>query len=89
MVRPHGRSADNAPGRTDIPLTERSEHAAQDLRARWKGLSFANVFTSPLQQALRTGELAGLGKSAEIDPETMPMFERTFPGPIDVSLPRQ
>jgi broad specificity phosphatase PhoE len=76
-------------GRTDIPLTDRGEHAEQDLGARWKGLSFANVFTSPLQQARRTGELAGPGESAEIDPETMPMFERTFPGPSDVSLPRQ
>jgi acetate kinase len=34
-------------------------------------------------------EQTGFGESAEIDPETKPMFERTFPGPIDVSLPRQ
>ncbi len=34
-------------------------------------------------------ERTGFGESAEIDPETRPMFERTFPGPIGVSLPRQ
>ncbi|MGK2913529.1 MAG: histidine phosphatase family protein [Porticoccaceae bacterium] len=58
-------------GRTDIELTERGEHAAQELRARLQGLSFANVFTSPLRRAQRTGELAGFGDSAEIDPDLM------------------
>lgn len=56
-------------GRTDIPLTERGEHAAQELSARLKGLSFAKVFTSPLQRARRTAELAGFGECAEIDPD--------------------
>lgn len=56
-------------GRTDIPLAERGEHAAQELRARLQGLSFAKVFTSPLQRARRTGELAGFGECAEIDPD--------------------
>jgi len=55
-------------GRTDIPLTERGERDAQELSARLSGLSFAKVFTSPLQRARRTGELAGFGKSAEVDP---------------------
>lgn len=54
-------------GRTDIPLTERGERDAQELSARLSGLSFAKVFTSPLQRARRTGELAGFGKSAEVD----------------------
>ena len=58
-------------GRTDIPLTEQGECDAQKLSARLKGLSFAKVFTSPLQRARRTGELAGFGKSAEIDPDLM------------------
>jgi len=34
-------------GRTDIPLTERGEHAAKELSARLKGLSFANVIHQP------------------------------------------
>lgn len=58
-------------GRTDIPLTERGQHAAQELRARLQGLNFAKVFTSPLQRARRTGELAGFGESAEADPDLM------------------
>jgi broad specificity phosphatase PhoE len=58
-------------GRTDIPLTARGEHAAQGLRARLQGLSFAKVFTSPLQRARQTAELAGFGESAEADPDLM------------------
>jgi len=58
-------------GRTDIALTERGEHAAQALRARLKGLSFAKVFTSPLQRARQTSDLAGFGASAEADPDLM------------------
>lgn len=54
-------------GRTDIPLTERGERDAQELNARLRSLSFAKVFTSPLQRARRTGELAGFGDYAEID----------------------
>ena len=34
-----------------------------------RGLSFAKVFTSPLQRARRTCELAGFGAVAEIDPD--------------------
>ena len=58
-------------GRTDIPLTERGERAAQGLRAGLEELSFAQVFTSPLQRARQTAELAGFGESAEADPDLM------------------
>ena len=58
-------------GRTDIPLTERGEDDAQKLSAWLRGLSFAKVFTSPLQRARRTGESAGFGESAEADPDLM------------------
>ena len=58
-------------GRTDIALTEQGEYAAQELRARLKGLSFAKVFTSPLQRARQTSDLAGFGASAEADPDLM------------------
>jgi broad specificity phosphatase PhoE len=37
------------------------------MRERFKGLTFAKVFTSPLQRAMRTCELAGFGTLAEID----------------------
>ena len=54
-------------GRTDLPLTERGERNARALGQRLRGLVFARVFTSPLQRAVRTCELAGFGAVAEID----------------------
>jgi len=56
-------------GLTDIPLTERGERNARRLGERLKGLTFARVFTSPLQRALRTCELAGFAAVATIDPD--------------------
>ena len=74
LVR-HGETAWTISGQhtgcTDIPLTERGEDDARELSARLRGLSFAKVFTSPLQRARRTGELAGFGESAEADPDLM------------------
>jgi len=56
-------------GMTDLPLTDRGEQTAQRLRSRLNGLTFTKVFTSPLQRARRTCELAGFGAVAEIDPD--------------------
>jgi broad specificity phosphatase PhoE len=56
-------------GLTDLPLTEHGEENARRLGERLKGLSFAKVFTSPLQRASRTCELAGFGAAAELDPD--------------------
>ena len=54
-------------GRTDLPLTERGECNARQLQERLSGLTFTRVFTSPLQRARRTCELAGFGPVAQID----------------------
>jgi broad specificity phosphatase PhoE len=54
-------------GRTDLPLTERGERNARALGERLQGVGFARVFTSPLQRATRTCELAGFADRAEID----------------------
>src|SRR6266478_9915865 len=54
-------------GRTDLPLTERGEANARALGHRLSGLAFAKVFTSPLQRAVRTCELAGFAAIAEVD----------------------
>jgi len=56
-------------GLTDLPLTDRGEQNARKLGLRLSGLRFAKVFTSPLQRARRTCELAGFGGEAEIDPD--------------------
>src|SRR5437868_12260933 len=57
--------------RTDLPLTERGQRNARQLRERLKGLVFAKVFTSPLQRAALTCELAGFKAVAEIDRDLM------------------
>ena len=54
-------------GLTDLPLTQRGEQNARALRERLTGLNFGKVFTSPLQRATRTCELAGFGAVAELD----------------------
>jgi probable phosphoglycerate mutase len=58
-------------GRTDIPLTEEGERKARGLRERLKGATFDRVFTSPLQRARRTCELAGFGERAKVDPDVL------------------
>lgn len=54
-------------GRSDIPLTTPGEENARQLGIRLKGYSFAKVFTSPLQRAAKTCELAGFREVAEVD----------------------
>jgi probable phosphoglycerate mutase len=67
----HGETAWSLSGQhtglTDIPLTERGEQNARSLGERLRGLTFAQVFTSPLQRASRTCELAGFGRVAQVD----------------------
>ena len=54
-------------GLTDLPLLEQGERAARKLGERLRGLNVTAVFTSPLQRAHRTCELAGLGDAAKVD----------------------
>ena len=54
-------------GLTDLPLTPRGEDEARLLGTRLEGESFARVFTSPLQRARRTCELAGFGAAAAVN----------------------
>ena len=56
-------------GLTDIPLTENGRKNAKLLQPVLATQSFAGVFSSPLQRARETCELAGLGEQAEIDPD--------------------
>jgi probable phosphoglycerate mutase len=55
--------------RTDIPLTPRGEEKARALAARFQGIQFVRVLTSPRQRARKTCELAGLGAQAQIEPD--------------------
>ncbi len=67
----HGETAWSLTGQhtglTDLPLTERGEETARRLGNRLSELTFVKVFTSPLQRAVRTCELAGFGAVAEVD----------------------
>ena len=67
----HGETAWSLSGQhtglTDLPLTPNGERNARRLGERLKGMTFSNVFTSPLQRAARTCELAGFGIVAEPD----------------------
>jgi probable phosphoglycerate mutase len=54
-------------GRTDIPLTPKGEADAARIGTRLAGTAFAHVFTSPLQRARRTAELAGFAPVPEPD----------------------
>ena len=59
-------------GRTDIPLTPEGEAAAAALAPALAGRTFAAVFTSPAQRAIRTAELAGLAgneRNTKQDPD--------------------
>ena len=58
-------------GLTDLPLTVQGEVEAVRLGERLEGLRFAAVFTSPLQRAIRTCELAGFGSVAEVEPDLL------------------
>lgn len=67
----HGETAWSLSGQhtglTDLPLTERGQQNAKQLGERLRKLNFAKVFTSPLQRAAKTCELAGFGAVAERD----------------------
>jgi probable phosphoglycerate mutase len=66
----HGETAWSLSGRhtglSDLPLTERGQDNARRLGERLRGLTVAKVFTSPLQRAARTCELAGFAGVAEV-----------------------
>jgi broad specificity phosphatase PhoE len=67
----HGETAWSLSGQhtglTDLPLTEGGERNARQLGEQLRVRRFARVFTSPLQRASRTCELAGFGATADID----------------------
>jgi broad specificity phosphatase PhoE len=86
----HGETAWTVTGKhtglTDLPLTERGECNARLLRERLSGMTFAKVFTSPLQRAMRTCELAGFGSVAQVDRDLVEWDYGEYEGRLTVDI---
>ena len=76
-------------GLTDLPLTERGERNARRLEERLRGVTFAKVFTSPLQRATRTCELAGFGSVAEIDRDLLEWNYGEYEGRLTTDIHKE
>jgi broad specificity phosphatase PhoE len=76
-------------GLTDLPLTERGERNAQRLQERLRGFTFGKVFTSPLQRAKRTCELAGFGSLAEIDRDLLEWNYGEYEGRLTTDIHKE
>jgi broad specificity phosphatase PhoE len=76
-------------GLTDLPLTERGEENARRLAIRLSGINFAKVFTSPLQRARRTCELAGFAQAAELDHDLVEWNYGKYEGLLRVDILRE
>jgi probable phosphoglycerate mutase len=89
----HGETAWSLSGQhtglTDIPLTERGERNARRLGERLKGMTFAHVFTSPLQRARRTCELAGFGALAKVDPNLVEWDYGAYEGKTSAEIRKE
>lgn len=92
-VARHGETAWSLTGQhtglTDLPLTERGERNARRLGDRLFGLHFASVFTSPLQRAARTCELAGFGPKAVIDDDLVEWDYGDYEGKTTLEIRQQ
>ena len=58
-------------GRTDIPLTEEGQSQARLLGEALREWSFGRVLSSPLERAVETCRLAGLGDAVETTPDLL------------------
>jgi probable phosphoglycerate mutase len=69
-------------GRTDLPLNERGEDRARQIGQQLQRFSFVRVFTSPLQRAAKTCELAGFAVVGEIDADLVEWDYGQFEGKL-------
>jgi len=76
-------------GLTDLPLTERGERNARRLEERLRGVTFAKIFTSPLQRARRTCELAGFGSVAKIDRDLLEWNYGEYEGRLTADIHKE
>jgi broad specificity phosphatase PhoE len=67
-------------GRTDLLLNERGEAHARQIGVQLSRFAFRRIFTSPLQRASRTCELAGFAAGVEVDPSLIEWDYGRFEG---------
>ncbi len=89
----HGETTWSASGRhtglSDPPLTARGERNAESLGERLAGAALAAVFSSPLQRAARTSELAGFGAVATLDDDLVEWSYGEYEGKTRDEIHRQ
>lgn len=89
----HGETAWSVSGQhtglTDLPLTPRGEENARRLAGRLAGIDFVRVYTSPLQRARRTCELAGFGAAAVVDPDLVEWNYGDYEGKTPIEIQRE
>lgn len=89
----HGETAWSLSGQhtglTDLPLTARGEDHAIQLGLRLQGRAFAGVFSSPLQRAWRTSQLAGFVDQAQLDPDLLEWNYGSYEGLRSEEIYRQ
>jgi len=76
-------------GRTDLTLTEKGERSAIQLRGRLEEVAFTHVFTSPLQRARQTCDLAGFGATAQVAPDSREWDYGTYEGLTTAAIHEQ
>ncbi len=76
-------------GLTDLPLTERGEQNSARLRERLAALKFERVFTSPLQRATRTCEIAGFKSVAVVDHDLVEWDYGSYEGMTSTEIDRK
>jgi broad specificity phosphatase PhoE len=79
----------SAHGRDRLPLTAQGEAETVRLGLRFEGLRMAAVVASPLQQAVRTCELAGGGSMAEVEPDLLEWNCGAYEGHTTADIPAE
>jgi broad specificity phosphatase PhoE len=76
-------------GRTDVPLNETGQERARQLGTVLGQFSFVQVFTSPLQRAAKTCELAGFGGVATVDADLLEWDYGGFEGKLSADIMKE
>jgi len=73
-------------GKTDLPLTAKGEENARRLGEGLRTQTFSEVWTSPLQRAKRTCDLAGFDAVAILDPDLVEWNYGNYEGLTSVEI---